>query len=274
MDDPLASQFPLNVVELATADTSDDDDCLKNVAIQQEIEALTLKKKEIEAALRAKTQELQANIARNDERIKQRNMAEKWKEFEANWPNWDSLYFVGWLRRIKYEHYSFEHYASKVTKWSIDNYCDVHFGGKRFLGRFLRVFERDAIRQIGVEDEVDSLCVYQQILRIMSAAPLKRKESALKYVKSEDSMRRFLRKIGMGQHWAVLRSHGFETVHAMAVCIRHKGMEYVEKEVLAQRMRINAMSDRMRIVSALEQYVREEQEQEQQGKAQRNGSDV
>eukprot|EP01084_Bolivina_argentea_P069193 125955_1 len=180
-------QFPINIIEIEkiVTERKDDDEKLniENVKIQKEIQKLSEQITILKEKLIIKTEELKHNITKNDELISQKNTIKKWGEFQSEWNNWDCLYFMGWLQRIKWENKNYNSY--NITKNGINRYCMKTFNTKHFIGKYLIKFDRDAMRQIGIEDEKDSFCIYKQILDLIKKYPLKQYQSPLKYYGEE-----------------------------------------------------------------------------------------
>merc|ERR1719242_2806430 len=99
----------------------------------------------LQKELDTKTEELRVNIARNDERIERDNVVRKWREFEADWTQWDSYSFIGWLLRIRWDKRSLADY--QCTARSIDRFCSVRFGGK-FSGQFMYKMDVSVIKEM------------------------------------------------------------------------------------------------------------------------------
>ena len=260
--------FPINILELMQQNEErqmDDDEklTLENIAIQKEIQRLSEQIVEFQRLLELKQEELQQNIARNDEVINVKNTIKKWKEFEAEWYKWDTLYFIGWLRRIEWKNKQFADY--EITKANVDKYAMCHVGdGPYFKGKYLSKFDCDALRQIGINDEEDSFCVYQQILELIETYPMKKYQSPLVYVKKSDDekgnkteghgdLEVFLKDIGLDEYYEGFQKNGFDDLKTILDCIKHKGMDYVEQNILSKKLKINKMNHRIRLLDALKQ---------------------
>ena len=262
--DALYKLFPVNIIEIEQKvnATKDDDEKLnmENIAIQKEIEDINNEIEKLQMRLRIKTEELKINIAINDENINNRNMIKKWKEFEQEWYNWDSTYFMGWLRRIewngdkRYDDYD-------INKNKIDKYCMINFDHSQFLGKFLKKFDRDAIRQIGIQDENDSMCIYQQILELIKRNPMKKDDDDDELKQEEivdDDFKLFLIEMGLNEYYDIFKKYGFDDLHTIITCCKHKGCDYVEQNVLSNKLKINKINHRMKLMNAFKKIMENE----------------
>ena len=272
--DALYEQFPVNIIEIEqkVIKTKDDDEKLnmENIAIQKDIQSIMEQIRELEAKLAIKTEELKENIAINDENIKNRNTIKKWKEFEAEWYNWNALYFMAWLRRLKWNgKKGYDDYD--ISKHKIDQYSMINFNDSYFLGKFLQKFDRDAVRQIGIEDENDSMNVYQEILNLIKRNPLKRYESPLKYKikKKEDDddleqkeigsdFKEFLHEMDMIEYYQQFKKNGYDDLNKIIICCKEKGIDYVEKNILSKKLKINKIKHRIKLLAAFKKMMENE----------------
>jgi len=293
--DALSGQFPVDIVEIerTVKQTESDEERLsvENIAIQKEIQSLSEQIRELEGKLLLKTDELEANIAKNDENVRLRNLVTKWKEFEAEWTNWDALYFMAWLQRLQWRNQQYSDY--EITKAKVDGYCVRQLNVEQFVGKFLQKFDRDAVRQIGVEDEQDSLCVYQHILKLMERNPVKAYSSPLKYEKKtnekqvdelvvyerkeqeeeavavvvangedmehldeeHDDLKQLLNDVKLGEYYGKFEEQGLCDLNAIIVQIKEKGMDDFEQRVLSEKLSINKIAHRMKIVNGIKAYL-------------------
>merc|ERR1712039_390412 len=61
----------------------------------------------------------------------------------------------------------------------------------------------------------------------------------------------FLKGMGLEVYFEGFRKNGFEDLHTIRVLVRHKGMDYLEKNILSKKLKINTMAHRIRIVEGL-----------------------
>lgn len=277
--DPLCELFPLDIVDIVrlvetassplhsgTAgsnstnnDTNDtmhgDDEKLneQNVAIQREIQRIRDQMAELQKELDAKTEELRINIARNDERIERDNVVRKWREFEADWMQWDSYSLIGWLLRIPLDHRAFSDY--KCTSKSIDRFCSMRFGTK-FGGQCMLKMDVEAVRKMGINDEADALCIWKQMESVMSRYPQRGSYGVHngRHIPGAD-LKAFLNGMGMSEYFEDFCNEGFEDLNTIKELVRHKGIDYVENTVLSKKLKINDTAHRMQIVEGIKKLM-------------------
>eukprot|EP01084_Bolivina_argentea_P147003 257262_1 len=256
--------FPVNILDLIEICATQEEDALnsENIAIQREIQEITLKIDKLKEELMLKTEELKANILKNDENICHKNTIKKWTEFERNWPQWDTLYFIGWLRRMKWRNKQFEEYH--ITKYRVNQFCLKHFG-QRFIGKYLLKFECDTLRQLGICDEHDSFCVYQQIIKLTAKYPMKVRESVLKYepkhedahVTAEYTLKTLLSETDaeLLEYYPLFKKVGYDDINTICACIQHKGIEYLEQNILSNKLKMNNIALRIKLLDALKKQI-------------------
>ena len=282
--DPLSTVFPLDIVRLvesasskhsvhsaassagsSSIDIVDDDDDEKlneeNIAIQREIQRIGDEIAALQKELDAKTQELRRNIARNDERIERNNLIRKWKEFESEWTQWDSLSLIGWLHRQRLQSASsFTEYGPFCTLQSIDRFCSMRFGAP-FCGQFMGKMNVDAIRGMGIDDDADCECIMAQMEALMERYP-PQSESECNIPGAD--LKAFLNGLGLMAYFEVFSKHGFEDLNMIREFAKHKGMDYVERNVISKKLKINNMAHRMQIMEGLQSMMQREKERETQ----------
>merc|ERR1712083_720694 len=117
----------------------------------------------------------------------------------------------------------------------------------------------------GIDDEADALYVAEQMESVMKRYPRRMSGDGNDNgdVPGAD-LKAFLSRIGMVGYFGAFSKNGFEDLHTIRVLVRHKGMDYVERNVLSKKLNINVMAHRIQIVEALKALMAEENEEKEQ----------